>query len=572
MKTKQKNFLLLLIIFIQNLFFFFITYLNYDSMRGTDFDRYGKYLDYFVKNNIQSIGLESGVSYFYFISKFFEFISKPILVSSIYVEPIYSFSIQLGNFFLMLLGFVGIFYLFDYLNIDKTLNLSCVSFLSIFPPVLGARLILKPEILVIALLPWLILLYYKFFDTNKLFYLYLSAPILVILSSLKSSITFMVGLSLLTLFKKNLLNKKFLIFNILLIPLLGVLIIENYQVNGNYLWQHVINENYLNRASLSYIFYFNIVEIFSNPFRNNLSGSMFSIIFADTFNDYWQRYWYHQDGWSGKNYPGNLSYIRFSIFISIIFYITTVYYIYKEKNSRLKNISILGFIGIVALIINALNLFPFLTKNFNPAKGDPMKTHLFSFLLVFTFYYFLTKIKSLRNFKIFLLIFILFNSYIFKVLNPVDFSELKEPFYLNKLHVAMPCFLSEAVESRIDFIDKWCGEEDLKLSICKGKFNADMTPYFKDGFLIYEKDILFEERNLSNGKNTITVGNFYECMSYVDGGYYSQSSEIFLNNFVNEGRLFFNKLVLVSCFGTILIFILMIIFSKNVIKINRKYY
>ena len=61
-------------------------------------------------------------------------------------------------------------------------------------------------------------------------------------------------------------------------------------------------------------------------------------------------------------------------------------------------------------------------------------------------------------------------------------------------------------------------------------------------------------------------------MSYVDGGYYSQSSEIFLNNFVNEDRLFFNKLILVSCFGTILIFILMIIFSKNVIKVNRKYY
>ena len=102
-------------------------------MRGTDFGRYGRYLDYFVKNNIQSIGLESGVSYFYFISKFFEFLSKPILISSIYVEPVYSLSIQLGNFFLMLLGFVGIFYLFDYLKIDKTLNLSCVSFLSIFP-------------------------------------------------------------------------------------------------------------------------------------------------------------------------------------------------------------------------------------------------------------------------------------------------------------------------------------------------------------------------------------------------------------------------------------------------------
>ena len=29
---------------------------------------------------------------------------------------------------------------------------------------------------------------------------------------------------------------------------------------------------------------------------------------------------------------------------------------------------------------------------------------------------------------------------------------------------------------------------------------------------------------------TVTVGNFYECKSYVEGGYYSQSSEMFLNN------------------------------------------
>ena len=203
MKTNQKNLFLLLIIFVQNLFFFFITYLNYDSMRGTDFDRYGKYLNYFVKNDIQSIGLESGVSYFYFISKFFELLSRPILISSIYVEPIYSLSIQLGNFLLFILGLLGIFYLFDYLGVDRTLNLICLSFLSIFPPVLGARLILKPEILVIAFLPWLILLYYKYFDTNKFLYLLFAAPILLTLSPLKSSITFMVGLSLVILFKKD---------------------------------------------------------------------------------------------------------------------------------------------------------------------------------------------------------------------------------------------------------------------------------------------------------------------------------------------------------------------------------
>ena len=181
---------------------------------------------------------------------------------------------------------------------------------------------------------------------------------------------------------------------------------------------------------------------FSNPFRNNLSGSMLSIIFADTFNDYWQRYWYHSDGWSGKNYPGNITYIRISIFISIIFYFLSAFFIYKEKNKRFKDIATLGFVGILALIINAINLFPFLTKNFNPSKGDPMKTHLFSFLLVFTFYYFLLNVKYLKSLKIFALVFVIFNSYIFGLLNPINFSEIKEPFYLNKLHVAMPCVLS----------------------------------------------------------------------------------------------------------------------------------
>ena len=206
MKTKYKNLFLIILIFFK-IYFFIITYLNYDSMRGTDFNRYSKYLDYFVKNDIQEIGLESGVGYFYFISKFFEIFNKPILISSIYVEPVYSLSIQLGNFLLLIIGLVGIYYLFDYLQIDKTLNLACLSFLSVFPPVLGARLILKPEILAISLLPWLILFYFHYFDNKRIIYLIFAAPILLSLSVLKSSISFMIGLAIILLFKKDLFTK-----------------------------------------------------------------------------------------------------------------------------------------------------------------------------------------------------------------------------------------------------------------------------------------------------------------------------------------------------------------------------
>ena len=563
MKTKYKNLLLIFLISCQNLFFFFITYLNYDSMRGTDFDRYGKYLDYFVKSDIQKVGLESGVGYFYFISKFFEILSKPIFISSIYVEPIYSLSIQLGNFLLLIIGLMGIYYLFEYLQVDKTLNLICLSFVSVFPPILGARLILKPEILAVAFLPWLILFYYKFFETNKLVFLVFSSPLILSLSVLKSSITFMIGLCLLTVFRKQLFTKKFVAFNIFLIPLLILLINENFYVNGNYLWEHVINENYLNTASLSYIYSFSFSEIYNNPFRNNLSSSMLSIIFADTFNDYWQRYWYHRDGWSGKNFPGNLLHMRISILLSISFYFLTTYFLINEKDKKMRNIGILGYVGILALIINALNLLPIFTQNFNPSKGDPMKTHLFSFLVIYSFYYFLTKVKALENLNIYLIIFIIFNAYIFTIINPVEVNKYKETFYLNKLHVASPCMLDNYVNNYINFSDNWCTEDQVAKSICKGSFDENFLPAEKDGYLIYENDPLFEDRNLTNGVNTITVGNFYECINYVNGGFYISSSDIFLNSYINEQRLFLNKLILILGFLSIFIYSIVNFFKKD---------
>jgi len=564
-KTKYKNLLLIFLISCQNLFFFFITYLNYDSMRGTDFDRYGKYLDYFVKSDIQKVGLESGVGYFYFISKFFEILSKPILISSIYVEPIYSLSIQLGNFLLLIIGLIGIYYLFEYLQVDKTLNLICLSFVSVFPPILGARLILKPEILAVAFLPWVILFYYKFFETNKLVFLVFSSPLILSLSVLKSSITFMIGLCLLTVFRKQLFTKKFVTFNILLSPLFILLINENFYVNGNYLWEHVINENYLNTASLSYIFSFSFSEIYNNPFRNNLSSSMLSIIFADTFNDYWQRYWYHRDGWSGNNFPGNLLHIRISIFLSISFYFLTSYFLINEKDKQMRAIGVLGYVGILALVINALNLLPIFTQNFNPSKGDPMKTHLFSFLIIFTFYYFLTKFKVLKNIKIYLIIFIFFNAYIFTIINPVEVNKYKDTFYLNKLHVASPCMLNNYVNNYINFSDNWCTEDEVAKSICKGSFDEKFLPSEVDGYFIYENDPSFEDRNLTNGINTVTVGNFYECINYVNGGYYILSSDIFLNSYINEQRLFLNKLILILGFVSIFIYSIINFFKKNFI-------
>ena len=65
---------------------------------------------------------------------------------------------------------------------------------------------------------------------------------------------------------------------------------------------------------------------------------MFGILFLDTFGDYWQRYWFHKDGWLNNQYPGNINLIRFSTLLSVLFYSFLIYFLYNESNKKLKSI------------------------------------------------------------------------------------------------------------------------------------------------------------------------------------------------------------------------------------------
>ena len=149
------------------------------------------------------------------------------------------------------------------------------------------------------------------------------------------------------------------------------------------------------------------------------------------------------------------------------------------------------------------------------------------------------------------------------MINPVEIDKYKETYYLNKLHVASPCLINNYVNSYINFSDNWCTEDQIAKSICKGSFDESILPYEKDGYLIYENDSLFKDRSLTDGVSTITVGNFYECVNYVDGGYYILSSNIFLNSYVNEQSLFVNKMILLMSFFSIFIYFTINTFKKN---------
>ena len=281
-------------------------------------------------------------------------------------------------------------------NYSKNEILPLLIILSLFPPIIGARIILKPEIMVFALFPWLLLFYYEYFKKKEYSLFVLLYSNYFYFDDTQSKHIFYFGNFFIDYFNKSIFQLQFLTINLISLLIFGFLIHENYLINGNYLWEHISPQSYRSKADMSYIYNIDLKELWNNPYRDSLKNSMLGIILADTFGDYWQRYWFHYEGWGlkingntvSKNFPGNINSIRFSIFASIFFYISTIIFLIKEKNNMLFNFGILGFLGLLALIINALNLLG-TEQFFDSSKGDPMKTHLFSFVLIFTFLYFL---------------------------------------------------------------------------------------------------------------------------------------------------------------------------------------
>ena len=289
---------MLIATFVFNLYIFLINYLNYNSTRGTDFDKYGPYLDYYTFG-LDSKLQEQGVGYFWFVSYFSKLKIDSLKISQNFETLVHNFGIHIANFIFYFLGCVGVYFLLKYLNIPYKTSLIAINFLAIFPPLLGARLILKPEIMGFAFVPWILLFIFKYYDEKKQIYLFFVAPFLALLISSKASISLMIGLMLLVFIKKELFNKFFILLTVFFLSLIFLLFYESYLINEKYLWQHVTPKGYDNVASLQFLFSINS-ELLTNPFRNSQATSMIGIILLDTFGDYWQRYWFHKDGWLGK--------------------------------------------------------------------------------------------------------------------------------------------------------------------------------------------------------------------------------------------------------------------------------
>ena len=547
-KILEKLYLPFTILF--NLYLFLITYIQYSSHRGTDFDIYGNYLNYFIfglKQNLQ----EQTVGYFSIPSRVSQLSVDAMKISVDYKELIYNHGIQTANYIFFVIGLIGIYKLLIYQNIDRFHILTIINLLSLFPPLVGLRMILKPEIMAFAFLPWLIYLIILYKKTLQIKYLFLLLPIISILISLKSSITLMIGFTILIFFGKEAIKKEVILLGVGSLVLMSLLIFESYQFTNILIWDHKTPPDYDFKAPLSFLYSFNS-DLWTNPYRDSQATSMWGILFLDTFNDYWERYWLHADGYIGSNQFKNKFLINLGSIVSLAFYLLSIFYLFLEKNILLKKIGILGYMGLFVMIINSHNLIPFLTKNFNPGKGDPMKTHYFSFLLAFTFIYLYIKIFQDRK-KVYSIIFlILMSSYSFQLLNPIGPYEISSnQTLINKIHLLSPCSLGDPVRNIINYSHSWCGNENLTKAICEGEYNQDLLPIDEGGYYVYPPDENYKKINLIKSNNVVTVNNYFECLNYAGGGYIPLSSqEYFLEDNIDKPNMF-NLLFLLSCLSLI---------------------
>ena len=371
----EKLYLVFTIVF--NVLLFVINYLSYSSHRGTDFHIYGNYLDYFVFGQQKSLQ-EQTVGYFSLVSKVISTNLNSLLISVDYKNLIINHGIQTTNYLLFLVGLFGIYKILKHLNLDKIISLTIINILTIFPPIVGLRMILKPEILAFAFLPWIIYTVFLYQQNYSRKYLYILFPLIALLLSLKASITLMVGLTILLFLGKDSFKKDIIILGSFSLIAMFSLIIESYGYTNIYIWDHKTPSGYDFKAPFSFFYSINS-EVWFNPYRDSQSSSMFGILILDTFGDYWERYWFHADGYLNNQYPASKILINIGSVLSTIFYLASLIYIVNEKNDKLRKLGLLGYLGLFVMMVNAFNLIPFLTKNFNPSKGDPIKTHYFPF-------------------------------------------------------------------------------------------------------------------------------------------------------------------------------------------------
>ena len=386
--------------FISTVVTFVIGELYFFSTTGMDFGKYLPYIQYFL-NISETTGYGQGVLYYYLISFAIDFRSD--LLSEINLSSYLSTSIQLVNFILYLFGLTGFFQI-----LKSTIKTSTIffafTFLNFFPPAFEMRLLMKPEIVAFALLPWTILFIDNYFDDFKTKNLVFASATLSLIFSLKGSILGMIAIFLLfkywTLIFANI-NKTIYPLGFFLFAY-TLLSVENFIINDANILYHdsSLYTAWQNRASFNFLYHINKWDFYYFPISDYHSNSLIGITLLDTFGDYFNlifqsdtNYFYHQRYTNFQdNFISKYSSQYAAIILGVLFYFLFFINFLKEKNYRIYLFAPL--FGIAVLLINA---FGFPNLNFDPMTGDTFKVHYYSFFLSVSYIFLVVSIFKKRT-------------------------------------------------------------------------------------------------------------------------------------------------------------------------------
>ena len=512
--------------------------LYYDSTQSVDYAKYSNYLKYFLFDQ-SATNLEQGLIYFYLISFFINFFSFKLSPENI--DEIFSLGIQVGNLFILITGLVGLFYLLKEFGVSKRNNLITLSIVCFFPQTIGLLVTLKPEILAFSLLTWSIYFIEKYFSKKDNTYLYISILPLSLLVTTKGSVTGMVGIFFIIKYGKKikLTDKGHLIkFLIILILLSSVVLYENYQANKLFILDPPHDETIYNeRAHPSVIYRINLKELISKPYQHEHRDSIIGIYLLDTFDDYFQLYWNFDNSLLDKNRKdlfltdssGNLfkldlknknityngpfnfylMFLRqyFAIILSFIFY----FYLFRfsKKKDESKLIILSPLIGIFISVINAVLGFP--QKNFDPSRADVIKTFYFSFFLIISFSFIVSKFLNTKSSKKYFLIALYFILILFILGFPKANNDEFDYAVSENNKYSLTCNINSIFLNSTLFETSNINCPTVEEIICDKNYFIDK----KNELTLVNKD-----------SRVIKVNNYKDCVEYVSDNY-SFKNDIF---------------------------------------------
>tara|TARA_B100000886_G_scaffold232373_1_gene162336 strand:+ start:5231 stop:7042 length:1812 start_codon:yes stop_codon:yes gene_type:complete len=398
LKTKQP---LMTFIHILSLTISFLVYeIYFFSSKGVDYPVYRKYVDYFIYNDIEMVN-NHGLIYYY-INSLVVYLRKDVL-NSVNEIVFFSNTIQLANFLFYIIGIFGIYKLLVKYNYKKNHILISLSLLHWVPKIIEMRVLLKPEIIGFAFLPWLILGIDDYFENNKILSLIISLFPLSLLVTSKGSIAGMILLFMVLKYIKNINVDNFKILIILFVLFLIICIgvgFENFEISNLSFFEVVTSDNYQNKAEISFLTNINIYDLIFNPEIGYHNNSFIGITLLDTFGDYYKvnlgsedNYFVYNKVNFFENSDGK-SYIRefTGMLLTILFYFAIYYF--QKRNKKIRIILLSPFIGMLILLMNS---FGFPDLNFDPTKGDTMKPSYYSFFIALAFVFIICEL--LKNFE-----------------------------------------------------------------------------------------------------------------------------------------------------------------------------